>query len=270
MAFDVASVRQIDPGTPWPGNRFEINAQDDFTPTNGVFRANARLIMYLIFAYKITDTSQYDALIAQLPKWANADQFVIEARAAGNPSKDQYRLMMQGLLADRFGLKLHVVDKVLPVYALVLAKSGRLGPGLQLHPENLPCAFRPEKPMTRPGEQPPAYCGAIQRWQPSPGALHMRMLDVTGTQIADYVSGMDFSLGGLRGLEHHAIVDETGLTGRYELNIEFSPQAPESDAGASGPDFIQALKGQLGLVLVKKSESVPVFIIDHVNRPTEN
>jgi len=167
MAFEVASVRQIDPGMPWPGNRFEINAQDDFAPTNGVFRANARLMMYLIFAYKITDTSQYDALAAQLPKWANADQFVIEARAAGNPSKNQYRLMMQSLLADRFGLELHVVDKVLPVYALVQTKPGRLGPGLQPHPDNAPCVDRPEKSVTKPGEQPPAYCGAVQRWRPA-------------------------------------------------------------------------------------------------------
>jgi hypothetical protein len=47
--------------------------------------------MCLIFAYKITDTSQYDSLVAQLPKWGNADQFVIEARAQGDPTRFEAR-----------------------------------------------------------------------------------------------------------------------------------------------------------------------------------
>jgi uncharacterized protein (TIGR03435 family) len=147
LAFEVASIRQISPDPAWVGNHFEINAQDQFVPTGGLFRANARLIMYLIFAYKITDSSQYDSLVAQLPKWGNIDQFVIEARAQGDPTKDQYRLMMQTLLAERFKLKIHTENRGLPVYALVLDKPGRLGPALQPHPDNAPCALKPEKPV---------------------------------------------------------------------------------------------------------------------------
>ncbi len=58
---------------------------------------NARLFNYIAFAYKIHDTSQYQPLMAQLPKWAQTEQFDIEARAEDDPTTDQVRLMMQSL-----------------------------------------------------------------------------------------------------------------------------------------------------------------------------
>jgi hypothetical protein len=124
LSFEVASLRLSAPNAPPSENSFQINAQDDFSSTGGFFRSSAHLIMYIIFAYKIVDTSQYGSLLAQLPKWGNTDQFVIEARAEGNPTKNQYRLMMQSLLADRFKLAIHTETRQLPVYALILSKSG--------------------------------------------------------------------------------------------------------------------------------------------------
>jgi uncharacterized protein (TIGR03435 family) len=52
-------------------------------------------------------TSSVAALATLMPKWANTDRYDIEARAQGNPAKDQFRLMMQALLADRFKLAIH-------------------------------------------------------------------------------------------------------------------------------------------------------------------
>jgi hypothetical protein len=71
LSFEVASLRLSAPNAPPSENSFQINAQDDFSSTGGFFRSSAHLIMYIIFAYKIVDTSQYGSLLAQLPKWGN-------------------------------------------------------------------------------------------------------------------------------------------------------------------------------------------------------
>ena len=65
--------------------------------------------------------------------WTTEDRFDIEARAPGNPTKADYRLMMQSLLADRFKLTVHYETRVVPLFELVLAKPGKFGPQLRLH-----------------------------------------------------------------------------------------------------------------------------------------
>jgi len=63
---------------------------------------------YISFAYKLAlSPEQVRSMAAGLPKWFPTDLFDIEARAEGDPTKDQMRLMMQSLLADRFRLALH-------------------------------------------------------------------------------------------------------------------------------------------------------------------
>lgn len=66
----------------------------------------------------------------QVP-WLSETRYDIEARVDGNPTKDQYRLMMQALLADQFKLKVHYEIRQLPIFELRLIKSGKLGPKLR-------------------------------------------------------------------------------------------------------------------------------------------
>ena len=73
-----------------------------------------------------------DSMLAHVPKWVSTDSFEIQAVAEGNPTKDQMRLMVRSLLADRFGLEVHTVTAQVPVLALVLEKPGRTGPKLAL------------------------------------------------------------------------------------------------------------------------------------------
>ena len=77
---------------------------------------------------------------------------LIEARAQGNPTKDQMRLMMQSLLADRFRLITHIEKQTKPVFHLVMAKAGKTGPQLQAHSENESCstASTPQPPDAAP------------------------------------------------------------------------------------------------------------------------
>jgi uncharacterized protein (TIGR03435 family) len=266
MAFDIASVRQSSPDAPFKEN-VSLDALDAFPPNGGLFTANSGLPSYIIFAYKIVDTSQYSSLTAQLPKWAQTNKFTIEARADSSPSKDQMRLMMQSLLEDRFKLAVHVESRHLPVYALVLDKPGKLGPQLKPHPGEVLC---PTTPSPHPsGPAPAPFCNVLQMW-PVNSQWHARMMALTMEQIADHlVTPIGAGWGGL---DHRPALDQTGLSGRFDFDIEFTPQQRIADAqpDAFGPTFTEALKNQLGLKLVKQTGSVNVFVIDHIEMPSPN
>jgi uncharacterized protein (TIGR03435 family) len=98
----------------------------------------------------------------KLPKWTSTEYFDIQARAVGSPTKDQLRLMMQSLLAERFRLAIHNETRQLPVFALVLVKSGKTGPHLQAHAadDSCPTVFPPEA----------AWLGGNRSWR-VPGLL---------------------------------------------------------------------------------------------------
>src|SRR5580692_5770822 len=87
-----------------PYSNFPLGPGDVYVQNGGLFSANnLPLVTYIFFAYKfIGNQAQY--LLPQLPEWTKSEQFDIQARAAGNPGKDQMRLMMRALLADRFKL----------------------------------------------------------------------------------------------------------------------------------------------------------------------
>jgi uncharacterized protein (TIGR03435 family) len=273
MSFEVASVRQKAPGAPYSSN-VSLEGSDNLAGySGGLVRTSALLISYIAFAYKIQDPSQAPLLQAQLPKWAQTEQFIIEARPIDNPTKDQIRLMMQTLLAERFHLTVHTETRQLPMYALTLDKPGKPGPSLQPHPEDGLCS----KGLDR--SAPPAKSSAP--W-PTCGLLivaskpeqHMRIIDSTMEQIAGGIE----TVGVLRGgLDQIPILDRTGLTGKFDVDLDFLPapkpgSPPDSgtESEAPAPSFVEALKAQAGLKLVKQTGPVDVFVIDHIEQPSEN
>src|SRR5438045_115364 len=137
-AFEVASVKESQ--GPFAPPSFPLDAGDAFRPTGGLFHADFPVTVYVQFAYKFRFTpEQMQTVLARLPKWVATDRFSIQARAEGNPTKDQFRLMMQSLLAERFKLVLHFETQEAPVFALTLAKPGKLGPKLRPHADGPPC-----------------------------------------------------------------------------------------------------------------------------------
>ena len=74
---------------------------------------------------------QRQAMLARLPEWVTTDRYAIEARAEGNPTKDQMRLMVQSLLAERFLFAAHFESRVFSALALALVKPGKAGPRLR-------------------------------------------------------------------------------------------------------------------------------------------
>src|SRR3569833_592209 len=150
MAFEVAAVHE-DKG-PFKPPSFALSSDEWFREPNGRFHADFALPTYIQFAWKIWLTGEEQrAVLANLPECVKTDRFDIEATAPLHATKDQYRLMMQGLLAERFGLKLHFEQKELPVLAMVLAKPGTSGPSLTPHAQGQACDETP-KPETFPKE----------------------------------------------------------------------------------------------------------------------
>ncbi|HTZ72430.1 MAG TPA: TIGR03435 family protein [Candidatus Aquilonibacter sp.] len=271
MAFDVASVRlDTNPDADMDSNvpmRSMDSFSDSFTPTGGLFRATDFLLFqYIQFAYKLSP-EEAKRVQVQLPKWADENQYDIVARASGNPTKDQFRMMMQSLLADRFRLAVHYETKELPVMALMLDKPGKLGPQLREHDDHgVPCTTASASegtPTTAAGF--PVQCGAIVRL---PGAasgvtkVGARALD--SPRLAD-VLGVWYQVD-------KPVVDDTGL-GLVDFTIEYTPDRMTlrgMEYNADAPTFLEALKKQLGLKFEPRTAPVRLMIVDRIEEPSPN
>jgi uncharacterized protein (TIGR03435 family) len=267
MAFDVASVKR-DTVVPSPETvhvNVPLDAMDDFTPTGGLFSAkNVSLQGYIMFAYKLT-AFETKALYESLPNWTNT-RFDIEARALTtvNPTKDQFRLMMQALLAERFKLAVHYETKQLPAMALVLDKPGKLGPKIQQRPADEPCSSELSSGSRTTGAGYPRICGVFIFWLDG-GRMHGGGRNLDLQPVASALTSSAFGID-------RPVLDRTGLTGRYDLVFEFIPQTmpPGTQLDESGPTFLEALKDQLGLKMVPTTGPVDVLVVDHVEEPSPN
>ena len=157
LEFDVASVRKNKTGEP-PYSNFPLGPGPIFGAKDGLLLAkNQTLLEYIFFAFK-PDMLQSQQFQAQLPGWVKATSYDIEARASGSPTKDDMRLMMQSLLEERFHFVIHRETREAPVYALVLAKPGTLGPRIKPHPADDPDCAKTKLTKTTTGHD--STCGA--------------------------------------------------------------------------------------------------------------
>jgi|GEM_PF-514539 len=272
--FEVASIRLAKPDTFLRPNMV-LNGDDTPVPLGGRFIADFPLDIYIEFAYKIMLTrEQEDAMFAHLPKWVSTDRFVIEAEASGHPTKDQIRLMMQSLLADRFKLVVHFETREMPVFALVLDKPGKLGPGIRPHSHGPPCDKELVVPSDRTSSTipPGGFIAACGRVQMIDGANHTKLLGGRNISI-DHLAGYlpDFEDMG------RPIVDETNLKGTFDFSLSWSPEGDAASsaennraANAEGLPLVEAIKEQLGLKLKATKASIQIPIIDHVEPLTPN
>jgi uncharacterized protein (TIGR03435 family) len=276
MEFDVASVKRNKSGSPRHTN-VGLAGLDEGAPNGGFFSAvDFPLTAYIGFAYKLTP-AKTQFLERMLPKWATEDRFDIEARAQGSPSRDQMRLMMQSLLADRFKLVVHAETRQLPVLVAVLDQNGKTGPQLIRLSEDVPCGiFTPRATGAAP---PPAKydgwftpCGNVGLLFVS-GRIHIGSQNIAIEQLAGMLSVSSF--GALD--QDRPILDQTGLNGKFDFKMEFTPDpggpaktVPNFQPDSSGPTFLEALKEQLGLKLVPQTGPVEVLVVDHVEQPSEN
>lgn len=271
LEFDVAAIHLAQPDTFKPP-LFPLSPDDSYVQTGGHFFAQFPLSVYIEFAYKLWLTDeQRSALVAHLPKWVSSDSFVIEARAPGNPTKDQMRLMVQSLLVERFKLALHFETRNAAVYALVLEKPGVLGPKLRPHAQGPPCD--PNANLRDPAWVEaqrnvfPAMCDMFALRVAKDNTYTLGSRDAT-------IPGIGYALPSLGHLGR-PVIDQTGLSGRYDFVLEWNK---EPDAGAAPPSaadipqtsFLEALHDQLGLKLKSTRADISVPVIDHLEQPSEN
>jgi uncharacterized protein (TIGR03435 family) len=282
MEFEVASVRPSDPGSS-PGANMSMNVGDNLRATGGLFTANLPLVTYIAFAYKLSlDHEQGKLLVDSLPKWAATQLFAVNARASsGNPTKDQYRLMMQSLLAGRFKLVSHLEQRRVPVFALALIVPGTLGPSLRPHANGPPCNVPASENGTVPlaalgtpaggNDSFPFNCGSFNLVVRPNNVVLTGSRDESMIALAAWLSGLGAAELG------HSVVDQTGLEGKFDFSIKWyfvPPGLPSSrsidQTEFAGLTFKRALKEQLGLELKPTVAAVNFFIVDHVELPSLN
>jgi uncharacterized protein (TIGR03435 family) len=256
---------------------------DDLRPTGGLFTGNLPLVTYIAFAYKLSlDHEQEKLLLDSLPKWAAKQMFAVHARASsGNPTKDQYRLMMRSLLANRFKLVSHLEQRRVPVFALILVKPGTPGPNLRQHssgpPCNVPASENGSVPLSDSGtpaggsDSFPFNCGSFNLLVRPNNMVLTGSRDVTMAALAMWLSG-----SGPADLDR-TVVDQTGLDGRFDFSLKWAyvPAGSSPSDTAHQPEFMgltfkRALNEQLGLNLKPTIAPVDFFVVDHIETPSPN
>ncbi|MGH9344650.1 MAG: TIGR03435 family protein, partial [Terriglobia bacterium] len=233
---------------------------------------NISLLEYIAFAYKMTD-GQLAAFRAMAPSWVLDDRFDIQARTdREDVTKDQLRLMMRSLLAERFNLSVHYETRRTRAFALLEVRPGSTGPRLRVHPADSPCATTLPKKNTpeATAEGFPTTCGGIVGLP----ARNPRDYEIGGSGIG--IALLANSLAGWGALGR-PVIDKTGLQGNYDFTLEFAPEpspgqaAPAGDSlDFAGPSFREALKQQLGLKIESKEVEVQVLVLDHIDRLIPN
>ncbi len=191
------------------------------------------------------------------PKWVDSDRFEIDAKAEGRFSQAMLNgPMLQALLEDRFRLKLHRESRVVPVYALTIAKGG---PKLQPLKDGSCTMLDLENPVPPPppGEKSAVACGTISGRRNGT----QQMMDVHGMSLDE------FSKFGM-GLFGRPVINRTGIAGKFDWHLEFVPSNAGDDL--AGPSIFTAIQEQLGLKLVPAKGPTDVLVIDHLERPSEN
>lgn len=271
MEFEVASIHPAVPGARVHSN-MDLSVDDLAVDTGGRFKATGALGTFIQFAYKLKKF-QDQAAFDRLPKWATSEMFDIEAKApTANPTKEQMRLMMQSLLAERFKLAVHFKTQVVPVMALVLVKPGKLGSRLRLHSEGPACDAKIPPVNRNSAEIPDVWmptCGSTQLldW-----ANHTVILGSRDTTMDTWVQWLPL----LEQIDR-PVVNRTGLTGRFDIELNFTPywvlpkeQSTDAQLEFSGPTFFEALNNQLGLKLLSTRAPVQTIVIDYVEQPSPN
>ncbi len=232
--FEVASVKPAGSGIPF-----------GFQP-GGRFRATGVTVKLLIrLAYQVPFFE-----ISGGPDWFNSARFDINAKAGGDVDQEQGRLMLQTLLEDRFRLKAHHETKDLPIYALLVAKSGSK---LRDSRGSSCTTYDFGNAQSEPPRHP---CQTLNYGNRIVGGK------VSMKEMADFLSQLpEFG---------RRVIDKTGLTGTYDLDLKWTPAGTGTGDETTGPSIFTALPEQLGLRLESQKGQVEMFVIDHAERPPEN
>jgi uncharacterized protein (TIGR03435 family) len=258
LSFEVASVK---------ANRSGDLRLSMPPPAGGRFTAtNVPLAIVVRFAYGLQDFA-----LVNVPDWANHERFDVNARAEGNPPPADMLAMLRTLLADRFKLATHKETREMPIYGLVLARrDGRLGPALRA--SHATCAEQPDDIGAGRPLPPARDCNYIGPTPDVPMSSGQSRIAIRGVPIENLARFLAMTV-------RRPVVNRTGLTGRFDADIDPTMELPPPPPPPGIPDPYQrdqfqtifsVLPEQLGLRLQSDRAPVDVVVVDHVERPTEN
>jgi uncharacterized protein (TIGR03435 family) len=268
-AFEAASVK---PAPPPNGSGMYINSNggpgtprpERYTAENMDF---AGLVMYA-----------YDIKRFQIsgPDWMRSERYNVSAIVPPNATKEQFRGMLQNLLAERFALKVHWEIREMPIYELVIDKGG---PKLEdTTPDDDPTNADQAAPTNQPrsNKTPDGFPSLPE------GKAPMMLMMSTNNGPAIAMRAHNESAEGIASmLSHqvdHPVRDATGLKGKYDFTIYWLTRSishsnsadpngsPTPEADSPGPTLFEAIQQQLGLKLERNKGPVPVLVIDHVEK----
>lgn len=293
--FDVASIKPAPPPT---SNmiRVMMRGGPGSEDPGRVDWSNVSLRQMITNAFNVKDYQ------VQGPDWLNAERFDVTAKIPPSTTREQYRLMIQKLLADRFKLTVHHESKEHAVFALVVAKGGSK---LKESDPNDTSGFAPMAlrggdgvtRMTAPPPPPPPPGGGTGRGvdagpgRGAPGRGGMMMSGIGHLQAKKM--GIDGLANMLSNLTGTPVIDQTELKGIYDFTLDYDPASAEGlmmggmppppppggggegrgpvASEPSGMTIYSALQQELGLKLESKKLPLDNVIIDHIEKvPTEN
>lgn len=253
VEFDVVSIKRSSPDAVGGGMR---------TLPDGTTIVTNHPIRSMIFAAAPVSRTPVRE-VTGLPEWAERENYDITAKPPAGSTPQQRSEMWRTFFAERLRLIAHIEERESETFALVMASSdGRVGP--QLKKSTLDCS--PKPPGSIPPSPPPDF---------DPNSAMNRCGGLFGQ--GSIVSGgmtMDRLVPSLTGLAGRQVINRTGLAGDYAFTLTFStrrtPGTSQDIAPDDAPDFFTALREQLGLKLQPEKTIVSVFVIDHIERPSEN
>jgi uncharacterized protein (TIGR03435 family) len=245
--FEVASIKPADIAPDGGHVRWLRGGPGTGDPTRIDYH-NASLSDLICKAYGV----EYYQIVG--PDWLRMERYEIAATVAPGSTKEQLQSMLRNLLADRLKVQLHRDRKEMEGYSLTVAKGG---PKLKAHVETPP----DDKPQSFGSKTDSDGYPVIPRegLAENNGRARMKLPDEGVDTIASMLS---LQLGS-------PVNDDTGLTGKYDLDLFWNTRPPEE--ADNGPDLVTAVHEQLGLKLEGKKTPVDVVVVDHAERtPTAN
>jgi uncharacterized protein (TIGR03435 family) len=276
LEFEVASIK---PATPEVAGRGMVLMQ------GGPGTSDPSQIRYTNVTIRLMIMNAFNVKSFQLTAPGTVDDlhFDVLAKVPKDVTREDTRVMLQNLLSDRFGMKFHHETKEMQAYALTAAKGGvKLKPSADApppQPDGQGLAVPSPPKMDKNGFPTIPNGGRGMMMMIVNGVMRGTGAQETISQICDFLGNQ---LG-------RPVVDQTGLTGKFDFNLEFAPEnmpagrggmpPPPSAADAGGapaptdpaPTLIGALQEQLGLKLEQKKLPVDIVVVDHIEKtPTEN
>jgi len=262
--FEAASIKPQAPSSDG-----SIRTMVQFPPNGRLTAAGATVKTLICVAYGLSDFQVLGG-----PNWIGEDRYdvlatpgsALEEQLQKMKSEDNTqakRQMLQALLADRFKLTIHHDTKELPIYALVVAKSGSKLQETKPDDANPDAANAPAHPSNKGRMRMSVDSGSIE-------------MTATGMAMDGLARQLAQQLGS-------TVRNETGLKGIYDFTLHFTPDDARMDASGAGgsganasladnggTSIFAAVQDQLGLKLESKKGSVEVVVVDHVDKPSDN